>query len=117
MLVMTHAEADLVRAATTRELLWTAVPDGKVGLLNPDGSTCCPLLGTDGLCTVYAARPYNCRRFACLRGPGETLEPGGPLGCRNAERRLTDRSSRRQLIQIQRKAQVWGRKHGWSDDV
>lgn len=114
---MTHVEADLVRAATTLELWWTEAPGGKVGLLNPDGSTACPLLGANGLCTIYAARPYNCRRFACLRAPGEALEAGGPLGCRNAERRLSDRDARRQLIQIQRKAQVWGRKHGWMDDA
>jgi Fe-S-cluster containining protein len=115
--VMTHAEADLVRAATDRPLAWVPHPSGKVGLVNPDGTDCCPCLGADGRCTIYAVRPYPCRAFACLRDPGEPLEPGGPLGCANAARRLTDRASRRFLTLYQRRAQVWGRAHGWTDDA
>ena len=118
MLVMTHAEADIVRAATTRDLLWTVAPTGKVGLLNPDGSPCCPLLGANGLCTIYAARPTNCRRFMCLREPGETLEPGGPMGCKNAERKVFgDRQLMRFYKLNQRRVMAkWGLKHGWVDD-
>jgi Fe-S-cluster containining protein len=115
--VMTPAEARLLADATTTELHWILGPGDKVSLVRADTETRCPLLGANGRCTVYASRPYNCRRFACLRAPGEAFEVGGPLGCQNAARRLSDRASRRQLIQIQRKAQVWGRKHGWSDDV
>lgn len=113
--MMTHEEADLVRAATDRPLWWSEAPRG-VMLHNPDGSAACPLLDGDGRCTIHPVRPYNCRRFACLREPGEALEVGGPMGCQNAERRLTDRASRRFLILYQRKAQVWARKHGWTDD-
>ena len=116
-LVMTVDEARVLQAATPLELRWQLRFDGKVSLTREDASRACPLLGDDKRCTVYAVRPYNCRRFACLREAGEVLEPGGPVGCRNAERRLGDRAARRQLIQIQRKAQVWGRKHGWTDDA
>jgi hypothetical protein len=32
----------------------------------------CPLLGRDGRCTVYEARPFGCRTFFCARGVGPT---------------------------------------------
>jgi Fe-S-cluster containining protein len=70
-------------------------------------------------CLVYEHRPLNCRRFACMR-PDPTTEPfeempnGHSL---NAMIRFhTSRSARRQLINIQRKAQRWGRQHGWKVD-
>jgi Fe-S-cluster containining protein len=115
--VMTPAEARGLVAATSTELHWRIGPGDKVSLVRTDTDATCPLLGPDRRCTVYAARPYNCRRFACLRDQGEALVPGGPLGCQNAERRMGDRQARRQVIQIQRKAQVWARKHGWTDDA
>ena len=45
----------------------------------------CPLLTEDRLCSVYTARPYNCRRFICLRPTAsDTVTFGGPLGCYEA---------------------------------
>ena len=35
----------------------------------------CPFLGTDGLCSIYAARPLGCRTYYCT-------EAGGPLARR-----------------------------------
>ena len=34
---------------------------------------CCPLLGADGRCTIYASRPLGCRTFFCdrVQGPGK----------------------------------------------
>jgi Fe-S-cluster containining protein len=35
----------------------------------------CPLLGSDGRCTVYADRPFGCRTFYCDRAEGPTRKP------------------------------------------
>jgi hypothetical protein len=37
----------------------------------------CALLGDDGRCLVYAARPFGCRTFHCDRARGPA---GGPAG-------------------------------------
>lgn len=114
-LVMTPEEASLLARPGVQFVPWDG---GKVALVTPDGSARCPFLGADQRCTVYAVRPYNCRRFACLRKPGEVLEPGGPLGCKNAERAvMTNREARRFMVVYQRKAQRWARTHGWTDDA
>lgn len=111
---MTFAEAGLLRTQTDRPLWWAqGTRPELVELRSASGR--CPLLTDEGRCSVYAARPYNCRRFACLREPGEALEPGGPVGCANAERRLESRPHRRLLAQMQRDAQRWARAHGWDE--
>jgi hypothetical protein len=41
----------------------------------------CPLLGDDGRCTIYAARPFGCRTFFCDRGFGPSRKlPRDVLG-------------------------------------
>ena len=77
-------------------------------------------------CTVHDVRPYQCRRFACLR-PDPKTEPFqmapispflryGMVGCANLRDRLVkSRVARRMYEKIQRKAQRWGRAHGWKD--
>lgn len=67
----------------------------------------CPLYDAKArTCTVYAVRPYNCRRFACQRTDyGQQAYDQGP----------TTRQDRRQLVMIQRKAQRWARSHGWQE--
>jgi Fe-S-cluster containining protein len=35
----------------------------------------CPLLGDDGKCVAYAARPFGCRTFFCDRATGPTRRP------------------------------------------
>ena len=47
----------------------------------PDGA--CPLLGTDGKCTIYASRPFGCRTHFCKAA-------GGPYA-RNEVRDLIQR--------------------------
>ena len=88
----------------------------------------CPLLRMDGAvatCTVHDIRPYNCRRFGCFR-PDPTTEPyvAEPLdlpnlrlGCANLSDRLSNRAVRRAYAKLQRKAQQWALKHGWSQDM
>jgi Fe-S-cluster containining protein len=40
----------------------------------------CPLLGRDGRCSAYAARPFGCRTFFCERAQGPTRRtPRGAL--------------------------------------
>lgn len=63
---------------------------------------------TGDRCGAYAARPMNCRRYACGRDGDEPWEPA-PI----PERAVWDRAFRRQLVVIQRTAQRWGRAHGW----
>jgi Fe-S-cluster containining protein len=78
----------------------------------------CPLYDAETkACTVYDIRPYNCRRFACLR-PHPDREPwlSDPLSgaCVNRDDRLRrSRIARRLLRVIQEKAQPWARAHGW----
>lgn len=71
-------------------------------------------------CTVYESRPYNCRRFACMR-PDPKTEPfqlNEADECVNFwERMAVSREVRRLAVLIQRKAQRWARAHGWTDDV
>lgn len=89
----------------------------------------CPLhefVDGKSTCTVHEKRPYQCRRFACLR-PVPSEEPFqmaplspylkyGMIGCSNLRDRLVkSRIARRCYELIQRKAQRWGRTHGWKD--
>ena len=111
---MSTAEAELLKDRADRAgLRWTPVGDGFVELqAHP-----CPFL--DGnTCSVYDIRPYNCRRWGCFR-PDPSLEPLAPdtgfLGCANARVRFyRDRDIRRQMQQLERKAQRWSLRHGWT---
>lgn len=87
----------------------------------------CPFYDIEArTCLVYEVRPYNCRRFACMRPDIKSehlvLMPHDPrmllseVGCVNTRTRLLEsRVARRLFEQIQRKAQRWARKHGWTD--
>jgi Fe-S-cluster containining protein len=76
----------------------------------------CPLL-VDNQCSVYAVRPFVCRRFQCHRAAGEAFDPSGPLGCKNLSDRLEQsRVTRRAYALNQRKAARWGLAHGWKGD-
>lgn len=76
----------------------------------------CPLFVFGG-CLVYAHRPYVCRRFACMRPDpkSEPLEMSIDISVNAEDRLIQNRVARRQLVQIQRKAQRWGRSHGWKE--
>ena len=64
----------------------------------------CPLY-LFGRCSVYEVRPYNCRRFACMRSNlSESYLP---------DARIETRPGRRLAQKIQRKAQRWALQHGW----
>lgn len=71
-------------------------------------------------CIIYEHRPYNCRRFACMRPDpkSEPLELDGEGHCLNFWDRIRANNEARQLARwIQRRAQEWARKMGWVDDA
>ncbi len=111
--VMTKAEAAAVVHAAPPEIKLNFRPglDGFVAMQTGP----CPLFVFGG-CLVYHARPYNCRRFACMRPEPkkEKLELSGAIGCLNLEARLIhSRIARRLYQRIQSKAQAWAQSHGW----
>lgn len=71
----------------------------------------CPL-HIFGDCTVYEHRPYNCRRFGCMR-PFPKEEPFDPGGGNMMIRVANARPARRLAERMQKKAQAWAVKHGW----
>ena len=126
-IVMTpHEAVELARARPDVELHFYQHLDKRFVYLQGQP---CPLLGSSdsglAVCTVWAVRPYNCRRFGCFR-PDPSTEPYEPeavdydnarLGCANLSDRLHDRGVRRQYAKMQRKAQRWALKHGWSQET
>lgn len=118
-LVMTVEEARLLQDACSdpKSLSWLPVQyQPKFVALVCGGQ--CPFL-VDNRCSVYDIRPYNCRRFMCLRPDpaSEPLESDG-RGCANLSDRVQDSREALRFYNLnQRKAQRWGRQHGWSDDA
>jgi Fe-S-cluster containining protein len=117
-LTMTHAEQVELEAVADRPLLFEPHADGRfVDLLPVAGTSACPLLGADGLCTVYAVRPFNCRRWGCFRPT--TSEPflaavrEVPGTAQLMPVRITEKPVARQLARMQRHAQPWALAHGW----
>lgn len=98
--VMTHQERAAVEAAATVPL--TFLPHDNPAFVRLQTGPC-PLYTGKG-CAVYAVRPYNCRRFACLRTDFNDDYDRGPQ----------TRQERRDLVVIQRHASRWARSHGWS---
>lgn len=89
------------------QTIWRDVDDKFVALKAGP----CPLYAFKS-CLVYDVRPFNCRRFACMR-PDPKTEPFEVSGANMMDRVLTSRSARRLAQHIQAKAQRWARKHGW----
>jgi Fe-S-cluster containining protein len=101
--VMTHAERAEVERAARHGAILRFVVDADPRFTRLQAAPC-PLYDAAEGCTVYAVRPFNCRRFACQRTDYETQAyDQGPQ----------TRHDRRQLVVIQRHAQRWGRSHGW----
>lgn len=77
-----------------RGLTW--LPDPKPGFWRLQALPC-PFY--DQGCTVYDVRPYNCRRYASLKG-----YTGSP------------RAAHRVRVLYQRRGQRWADRHGWQPD-
>lgn len=108
---MSLQEAALLQSkAMGRALTWRpAQPFGFVELVAHP----CPFLDDQG-CTVYDSRPYKCRQYLCFRATGETFDPTGQD---LTNKLITIREVKRAYALNQRKAQRWGRTHGWRDDA
>lgn len=107
-LVMTKEEAAVLthHAPQTIALHFRPVDETFVALKTAP----CPLYVFGG-CLVYSVRPYNCRRYACLRPDPKTEKFGDDT---ILDRVKTSRIARRMIIHIQHKAQRWADKHGWN---
>lgn len=107
---MTKEEAaEIVHAAPpTIRLQFRPEADGFVAMKAGP----CPLFAFSQ-CLVYDVRPYNCRRFGCMR-PDVIAEPFEVAGTNMLDRVKTSRIARRMAERMQRKAQLWARRHGWS---
>lgn len=107
--VMTKEEAAvLVHAAPTEIQMQFRKVDEKFVALK---AAPCPLYVFKS-CMVYSVRPYNCRRFGCMR-PDTKAEPFEASGGNLLDRVKTSRVARRMAQRMQRKAQGWAQKHGW----
>lgn len=109
---MTKEEAAaIVHAAPSEiQMSFRPVDNGMVALK----ALPCPLFAFNR-CLVYAVRPFNCRRYVCLR-PDVKAEPFD--GDRNMMDRVkTSRVARRIAERHQRKAQRWARTHGWTNEA
>lgn len=107
--LMTKEEAAAIVHAAPKEISMQFRPgnDGFVYLKAKP----CPLFVFD-TCLVYAVRPYNCRRFGCMR-PDVKAEPFEAGGENMTDRTKTSRTARRIAQRLQRKAQPWAINHGW----
>lgn len=68
-------------------------------------------------CLAYDYRPYNCRRFLCMR-PDPKSEPLEEEGHKNQmDRMMTNRDMRRLGMRNQQKSRKWADAHGWKEDA
>ena len=113
---MTHAErTEIERAVPPGVVLsWQPHADDRFTRLSAGP---CPLLGADGGCTVYAVRPFNCRRWGCFRADAKTeafeTRPDA-FGCDNLAARLIEsKTVRNEYRRLHRQAEPWAVAHGW----
>lgn len=109
---MTKEEAaGIVHAAPKGITLhFRPVDDGKFVALK---AAPCPLY-VFKTCLVYAVRPFNCRRFGCMR-PDVKAEPYEVSGANMMDRVKTSRVALRMAQTMQRRAMRWARTHGWKE--
>lgn len=111
--IMTKEEAAVIVHAAPEGIVMHFRPTDREGFVALKAKPC-PLFVFNG-CLVYHSRPYNCRRFACMRPDPKTEKfEESEDGCLNFEARIANsRSARRLAARIQNKAKSWALKHGW----
>lgn len=112
---MTQQEAAQLVHVAPREISLKFRPVDQPGFVAMAAGPC-PLYAFNQ-CLVYESRPFNCRRFVCLR-PDVKAEAfdDGPNGNLWA-RMKTSRIARRFYARVQRKHQGWAQKMGWGRGV
>jgi len=110
-IVMTKEEAATLvhQAPPTIQLQFRPVPDTDRFVAMKAGP--CPLF-VFNTCLVYEHRPFNCRRFGCMR-PDPSTEPFDPDGSNMDDRVRQSREALKLAKWMQRKAQPWADAHGW----
>lgn len=111
---MTRAERAAIEAAVSSgvSLVWATDRDDQFVRLQTGP---CPLLADDGSCSVYDVRPYNCRRFVCLREKDEPWRETPQGACANVEDRLATSYQAVAFYKTQQRyAQDWAAAHGWT---
>jgi Fe-S-cluster containining protein len=73
------------------DLALASAPLKKRRRLEVAGERRCPILGDDGRCRVYAARPFGCRTFFCSRVRGGSADRGEIQRISRAIADLSDR--------------------------
>lgn len=110
-IVMTKEEAAVLvhQAPPTITLQFRPIPDTD-RFVAMKGEPC-PLF-VFKTCLVYDHRPYNCRRFGCMR-PDPSAEPFDPDGANQTERERVSKEALKMGKWMQRKAKPWAEAHGW----
>lgn len=130
--VMTHQEAEVLQARADATLTL-----GELQRIqwhpheNPQFTQLvakpCPFLREKNVCLMHEVRPFNCRRFGCLR-PDPVREPYetaplspylqyGTVGCSNLRERLVhSKPARRIYAKLQQRGYRWAYAHGWKGD-
>lgn len=118
-LVVTRDEVAAMQAADPQPLNVEPHERGFLRIVMPAGRCVYLKRELDGqaTCGIYEARPFQCRRFMCLR-PDPKTEPwegSGPLGCRNLSDRLAESRYAMTFYESnQRRAGKWALAHGWT---
>jgi len=104
--VLTHVERAEIERAAPHSVALSFLPHADARFVRLVAHPCPLYDHANRRCTVYDVRPYNCRRFGCVRDDyTASFDPST---------RVLGREQKRRLIVIQRHAQRWGRSHGWS---
>jgi Fe-S-cluster containining protein len=117
--IMTKEEAAVLVHEAPQQIVMHFRPiEGSEGRYVALKAQPCPLFVFNG-CLVYNSRPYNCRRFGCMRPDPKTepFEIDSQGLCTNLmDRFKTSRVVRRMAVHMQHKARRWADKHGWKAD-
>lgn len=111
-LTVEEAIALKLRAPEGIKLQFRPHPDGGNFLIMKAGP--CPFFAFN-TCTVYEHRPYNCRRFGCMR-PNVEEEEFYPDGSNMDIRVDNDKDAAKLARWMQKRAQPWAAAHGWKPE-
>ena len=100
---------ELEAVAGTRRLEWRAAERPSLTALK---ARPCPFYSSQDGCTVYAVRPYQCRRWMCGRTRLTEIIEDRPVPLRV----LRSPELTADFKQLQDEAQPWALAHGWKPE-